>query len=64
MLSPGYMEELLIFYAPSFAPSFVVKMLPCLNTVREESEISADAVPFLLAFELEVSPEFTFYYDV
>jgi hypothetical protein len=39
-------------------------MLPCLNTVREESEISADAVPFLLAFELEVSPEFTFYYDV
>jgi len=40
-------------------PPDVVKVLPCLNTVSDDSEMSADAVPIREALELEESPVLT-----
>ena len=55
MLSTGYTLVLEIVWVVVWP--LVVEVEPCLNTMSDESEISADALPFLLAFALEFCDE-------
>lgn len=56
MLSWGCTEVFEIVCVVVVGPSLAVEVEPCLNTVNDESEISAEAVPLREALELDASP--------
>lgn len=56
ILSCGCTEVFEMVCVVVVGPSFAVEVDPCLKTVSDESEISAEAVPLRDALELDASP--------